>query len=264
MVSSRKGLDLDLHHPILCLPVRPLAQSKVRTAAGRWPSMFSSEWTAMLLITLQAFLLCFQRQRRWSRLYQSSHRFQHKGFWGFLLRRRRVIVLTKQTVRDSLTTKNGHCLQLVTFYESLWSEWCFTFSASLVLLFEWEMALIRVLHWWTCSLWLCMFTMAFALRTEQVLPISQTFTVSNNVTGAKQHVGLKGPGIIGSPHPDPIQSFWYILVMCTGALGQTSVIYAIVKTFTPMCSTVYHVLSDNERLQCTLSIPSPSSTFLVQ
>lgn len=44
----------------------------------------------------------------------------------------------------------------------------------------------------------------------------------------------RGPGIIG-----PVQSsFRWIPVMCTGALGQTSVIYAIVKTFTAMCSSL--------------------------
>ncbi len=117
-------------------------------------------------------------------------------------------------------------------------------------------SLVQVLHRWT--FWLCAITVVLLFVQSRHFNI-WTFTGSNNVTGVKQHVGFQGPGIMGSALCYPSGINW-----CTGALGQTSVIYAIVKTFTPICSTVYHVLSDKDRLQCTLSIPSPLSASLVQ
>lgn len=63
--------------------------------------------------------------------------------------------------------------------------------------------------------------------------------------------------------PDPIQPLCYELFMSTGAVGQASVIYAILKTFTPTCSTVYYILPDNDCIVPSVN-PSPLSTSLVQ
>lgn len=63
--------------------------------------------------------------------------------------------------------------------------------------------------------------------------------------------------------PDPIQPLCYELFMSTGAVGQANVIYAILKTFTPICSTVYYILPDNDCIVSSVN-PSPLSTSLVQ
>lgn len=46
--------------------------------------------------------------------------------------------------------------------------------------------------------------------------------------------------------------------------GQTSVTYAIVETFTPICSTVCHIVLDTDWLQCTLDISSPLPASLAE
>lgn len=104
------------------------------------------------------------------------------------------------------------------------------------------------------SLWLYTITVVLLPSWSRHSNV-RTFTVSNSVTGAKQHVGLQGPD------RGPL---WYKLMMCSRALGQTSVIYAIVKTFTPICpqsTAIFQTMTD-----CSVpsASPAPLSTFLIQ
>lgn len=98
----------------LALDSFPLAQSKVMTAAGLRPFMFS-EWTEMFLTKnssslteLSCSAMLSKAETTMSRLLcQSSHQCQQKGFWDSLCGdwawSRRP---GKHAVHDCLTTKN--------------------------------------------------------------------------------------------------------------------------------------------------------------
>lgn len=198
---------------------------------------FSSRWTKMLPTKLQrsvgALLFCraSQKQTQWchSIIVAIIANTRASGSATSLDRANRKLAILLQQKKRRISSR------LKDFLRSCWRERCFTSQ-----------------HLRSC----CWADSLTVHHHRGVAPFMEQALQHPNLYRLKQcdwcKAACRSPrGLIGAP-------------LCSRALGQTSVIYAIVKTFTPICPQSTAIFQATTDCSVPLSTPSPLSTFPIQ
>lgn len=203
-------------------------QSKVRTAAGHRLSRSPLDRQQCYWQRTESVLFCSAFK---SRDVTSPDKVAINSNTRASVRLKVTMWSSKQVVHESLTTKNacGRCVR--SWLNPVGQSGASSVGVSAPAVWAGAACtLIQDLHWWTPSLCNVSTVLLFA-RNSWFKAACRFLRAWDHWLSSLNQSGLSG------------------INLCNGARGQTSVIYAIVWTFTPIYSTVYHVLSDNDRLQ---------------